>query len=81
MAPLFGPTLPPGTPPTVRKVKIGADDALVAYDPNLRAGEVSVLVGGRILLQVEAQGVANADPMIAAMQGWKIAELKKLAGM
>jgi hypothetical protein len=81
MAPLFGPALPPGTPPTVRKVRIGADDALVAYDPNLRAGEVSVLVGGRILLQVEGQGVANPDAMIAAMQGWKIAELKKLAGM
>ncbi|MCC6469955.1 MAG: hypothetical protein IT563_16650 [Alphaproteobacteria bacterium] len=81
MTPLFGPTLPPGTPPTVRKVRIGAEDALVAYDPNMRAGEVSILVGGRILLQVEGEGVANADPMIQTMQAWKVADLKRLAGL
>jgi len=81
MAPLFGPSLPPGTPPTVRRIKIGNEDALVAYDPSLRAGEVSVLVGRRILLQVEGLNVANADPMIAAMRNWNIAELRKLAGL
>jgi hypothetical protein len=81
MAPLFQPQLPPGTPPTVRKIRIGQNDAVVAYDPQLRAGEVSVLVGGRILLQVEGTGVANADPMIATMQGWNVPELKKLAGL
>jgi hypothetical protein len=81
MAPLFGPTLPQGTPQTVRKVKIGTEDALVAYDPQIRAGEVSVLVGGRILVQVEGQNVQNADPMIAAMRGWNLAELRKLAGL
>jgi len=81
MAPLFGPTLPQGTPQTVRKVRIGNEDALVAYDPQIRAGEVSVLVGGRILVQVEGQNVQNADPMIAAMRGWNLAELRKLAGL
>ncbi len=81
MAPLFGPTLPQGTPPTVRKAKVGNEDALVAYDPQLRAGEVSVLVGGRILVQVEGQNVQNADPMIATMRGWNLAELRKLAGL
>ncbi|MBL8704688.1 MAG: hypothetical protein JNM30_07595, partial [Rhodospirillales bacterium] len=65
MAPLFAPTLPQGTPQTVRKMKIGNEDAVVAYDPQIRAGEVSVLVGGRILVQVEGQNVQNADPMIA----------------
>lgn len=81
MAPLFGPTLPQGTPQTVRKVKIGNEDAIVAYDPQIRAGEVSVLVGGRILVQVEGQNVQNADPMIATMRGWNLAELRKLAGL
>lgn len=81
MAPLFAPTLPQGTPQTVRKVRIGNEDALVAYDPQIRAGEVSVLVGGRILVQVEGQNVPNADPMIAAMRGWNLAELRKLAGL
>lgn len=81
MTPLFGPNLPQGTPPTVRKVKIGTEDALVAYDPQIRGGEVSVLVGGRILVQVEGQNVQNAEPMIAAMRGWNLAALRKLAGM
>jgi len=82
MAPLIAPgPLPQGTPQTVRKVKLAGGDALVAYDPQMRAGEVSMLVGGRILLQVEGTGVPNADPMIATMQSWNIAELKKLAGV
>ena len=81
MAPLFGPTLPQGTPQTVRKMKIGTEDALVAYDPQIRGGEVSVLVGGRILVQVEGQNVQNAEPMIAAMRGWNLAALRELAGM
>ena len=81
MTPLFGPTMPQGVPQTVRRVKIGAEDAVVAYDPQQRGGEVSVLVGGRILLQVDGQGVPSADPMIAAMRNWNIPELRRLAGM
>lgn len=82
MAPLMGPgPLPQGTPQTVRKARLGNGDALVAYDPQLRAGEVSMLVGNRILLQVEGTGVPDANPMIAAMQSWNIAELKRLAGV
>ncbi|MBL8703492.1 MAG: hypothetical protein JNM30_01545, partial [Rhodospirillales bacterium] len=63
------------------KMKIGNEDAVVAYDPQIRAGEVSVLVGGRILVQVEGQNVQNADPMIATMRGWNLAELRKLSGL
>lgn len=81
MAPLFGPSLPQGTPQTVRRMKIGNEEALVAYDPQIRAGEVSVLVGGRVLVQVEGQNVQNAEPMIATMRGWNLAELRKLAGL
>lgn len=80
MAPLFGPQLPQGVSPAVRRMKIGDQDAVVAYDPQQRAGEVSVLVGNRILLQVEGTGVQSADPMIATMRNWNIAELKRLAG-
>lgn len=81
MAPLFGPQLPQGVPPTVRRIRIGDYDAVVAYDQQQRGGEVSVLLGNRILLQVEGIGVQNAEPMIATMRNWNIAELKRLAGL
>ena len=81
MAPLFGPQLPQGVPQTVKRVRIGDQDAVVAYDPQQRGGEVSVLVGNRILLQVEGMGVAGAEPMIATMRNWNIGELKRLAGL
>lgn len=80
MQPLFGPQLPAGVPPTVRKVKINNQDAVVAYDPQRRAGEVSMIVGSRLLLQVEGQNMANAEPMLAMMRQWNIAELRRIAG-
>ncbi|MGQ0675934.1 MAG: hypothetical protein ACT4N4_07610 [Rhodospirillales bacterium] len=81
MQPLFAPQLPAGVPATVRKVKINNQDAVVAYDPQRRAGEVSVIVVGRLLLQVEGQNVASAEPMLAVMRQWNIAELRRAAGL
>ncbi len=81
MQPLFGNPMPQGLPPTVRRVKLNDDEAVVAYDPKQRGGEVSMLVGNRILLQVEGQNVPSADPMLAVMREWNIAQLRKLAGL
>lgn len=81
MQPLFAPQMPQGVPPTVRKVRVNDQDAVVAYDPQRRAGEVSVLVGNRLLLQVEGQNVASAEPMLAVMRQWNIADLRRRAGL
>ncbi len=81
MQPLFGPQMPQGVPPTVRKVRINDQDAVVAFDPQRRAGEVSVILGNRLLLQVEGQNVASAEPMLAVMRQWNIPDLRRRAGM
>jgi hypothetical protein len=81
MQPLFAPQLPQGVAPTVRKTRINDQDAVVAYDPQRKAGEVSMLVGNRLLLQVEGLDVANAEPMLAVMRQWNTAELRRVAGL
>jgi hypothetical protein len=81
MKPLFAPQLPQGVPATVRKVRINDNDAVVALDPQRRAGEVSVILGNRLLLQIEGLNVASAEPMLAAMRQWNTAELRRRAGL
>lgn len=81
MQPLFGQQMPQGVPATVRKIRINDQDAVVAFDPQRRAGEVSIIVGNRLLLQVEGQNVASAEPMLAVMRQWNIADLRRRAGL
>ena len=79
--PLFGPQMPQGVAPTVRKLSINNQDAVVAYDPQRRAGEVSMIVGNRLLIQVEGQNVSSAEPMLAVMRQWNTAALRRIAGL
>lgn len=81
MQPLFAPQLPQGVAPTVSKARINNQDVVVAYDPQRKAGEVSMLVGNRLLLQVEGLNVANAELMLAVMRQWNTAELRRIAGL
>lgn len=81
MQPLFANPPPVGLPQTVRRVRVGDGEAVVAYDPKQRGGEVSMLVGNRILIQIEGQNVPSADPMLAVIREWNIAQLRKIAGL
>lgn len=67
--------------PNVKRVKVGTDDALLRFDNANKAGEITIVLGNRILLSIEGDNIANGDTLSEAAKGWNIAKIKSLAGL
>ncbi len=67
--------------PNMKRVKVGGEDALVRYDGTNKAGEVTIVLGNRVLLEIEGDGLANADLLAEVAKGWNVAKIKGLAGL
>ena len=63
--------------PNFRRLKIGADDALLRWDASTRAGEITVVLGARVLLQIEGDNLTSSDILVDAARGWNIAAIRK----
>ena len=67
--------------PNVRKIKLSGEDALLRWDATGRTGEVILVLGGRVLLQIEGDSLANSEVLLDAARGWNLGGIKKaLAG-
>lgn len=67
--------------PNVKRIKVGADDALLRYDTSTNAGEITIVLGNRILLSIEGDNIANGDALAEAAKGWNVARIRTLAGL
>ncbi|KIL99941.1 hypothetical protein CCC_02730 [Paramagnetospirillum magnetotacticum MS-1] len=63
--------------PNTRKVKVGGEDAVLRWDSQGRNGEVLLVPGPRILLQIEGDNLGSADVLSEAAKGWNLAGIKK----
>ncbi len=61
-------------------VRIGADDALLRFDPANRDGEILLVLQGRALLQIEGSEIDSQAILTDTAKGWGIGALKKLLG-
>ena len=66
--------------PNVKKLKIGAEDALLRFDAATVGGEITMVVGGRVILEVQGDNITSADPLIEAANAWNVAKIKTLLG-
>ncbi|MDO8606514.1 MAG: hypothetical protein Q7R40_08265 [Phaeospirillum sp.] len=67
--------------PNIKRVKIGAEDALLRWDAVTRAGEITIVLGSRVLLQIEGDSLGHSDLLVEAAKGWNIAGIRKLLGL
>jgi len=67
-------------PPNVRRIKVGPEDALLRWDAANRSGEVTIILGARVLLQLECDNLANSDVLTEAAKGWNLAGIRKAVG-
>jgi len=72
----------PGAPlsANVRRTKVGGEEALLRWDAATHSGDVTVVLGGRVLLQVEGDGIAAADLLLETAKGWNIVAIRRVLG-
>ena len=67
--------------PGAKRVRIGRDNTLVQFEEGGDTGEATLIIGGRILLQLQGRGLRDSALLEEMAAGWKLDELKKTAGM
>jgi hypothetical protein len=67
--------------PNMKRIKVGAEDALVRYDAANKSGEVIIVLGNRVLLSIEGDDVANSDVLVEAAKGWNVAKIRAVSGL
>ncbi|OAN42962.1 hypothetical protein A6A04_09660 [Paramagnetospirillum marisnigri] len=67
--------------PNTRRIKLGPDDALLRWDAANRSGDLTLLLGGRVLLQIEGESLGTAEQLVEAAKGWNLSGLRKYLGL
>ena len=64
--------------PNVKKIKAAGEDALLRFDAATGTGEVTMVVAGRAVLEIQGDNINNADALVEAANGWNISKIKTL---
>jgi len=66
---------------SVKTVKIGAETAILRWDGASRSGDISLVLGKRLLLRIEGDDLANGDALIEAAKGFDQVAIRKAVGV
>lgn len=64
--------------PNVKKVKAAGEDALLRFDAATGTGEVTMVVAGRAVLEIQGDNINNSDALMEAANGWNVGKIKAL---
>lgn len=67
--------------PNVTRLKVGAEEALMRWDSTIRSGEITIVLGGRVLLEVAGDNLANSGLLVDTVKGWNLAGIRRLTGL
>jgi len=70
----------PAVDPTLRRVKVGSEDALVRWDSAGGSGEITLVVSNRVLLQIEGDNLVAGEVLTDLAKGFNVAGIRKLIG-
>lgn len=65
--------------PNMERVRIGRDSALVKWEPERGSAEVSFLMDGRILMQINGQGLESQEPAVELLRAWDLDAVREQA--
>lgn len=67
--------------PGMTRVNLDAGPALMRWDPQDKSGEIMLVIGDSLLLQVVGNGIDKADVLVEMMRRWDVPAIKKQAGL
>ncbi|MFN2332349.1 MAG: hypothetical protein ABR580_10925 [Halomonas sp.] len=65
--------------PNMERIRIGRDSGLLKWEADRGNAEVSFLMDGRILMQVNGQGLASQEPAVELLKAWDLDALREQA--
>lgn len=69
-----------GAQPGMSLVKVNGAPALMRWDAEDRSGEIMLVLGDSVLLQVIGNGIETSDLLVQMMKSWNIAAVRKQVG-
>lgn len=67
--------------PNVTRMKVGADEALMRWDSTIRSGEITIVLGSRVLLEVAGDNLPGSGLLIETVKGWNLAGIRRITGL
>lgn len=67
--------------PNMKRIKVGGEDALLRFDNSTKSGEITLVLNGRVLLEIEGESLANGDILVETAKGWNVAKIRTLSGL
>lgn len=68
----------PPVQPNLKKIKVGGEDALLRFDSGTGTGEITLVVAGRVQVEIQGDNISGPDPLVEAANGCNLSRLKAL---
>lgn len=65
--------------PNMERVRLGRESAIVKWEPDRSRVEATLLLDGRILMQVKGQNLASQDVAVELLSAWDLAAVREQA--
>ena len=66
---------------SVKKIKVGNDDAVLRWDAASHSGDLTLVLGRRVLVQIEGEELASSDPLTDLAKALDLAALRRVTGV
>jgi hypothetical protein len=67
--------------PHAKRIRVGGDTAVLKWEPGNKSGEVSMVLGGRMIVHLEGHQLASDAVLQDFMKSWDLKPLKVAAGL
>ncbi|RCV87704.1 hypothetical protein DU505_16320 [Billgrantia montanilacus] len=65
--------------PNMERVRMGRESAIVKWEADRSRVEATLLLDGRILMQVKGQGIDSPDAAVDLLKAWDLADVREKA--
>lgn len=67
--------------PNVTRLKVGSEEALMRWDGTIRSGEITIVLGNRVLLEVAGDNLTESKILIETVNGWNLPAIRRTTGL
>lgn len=67
--------------PNMNRIRVGTESALLRWDGSIRSGEITMVLGSRVLLEIHGDNLKSGDVLVDAAKGWNIPGIRKATGI